>query len=556
MSDSTGAGWLLDTLAANGVRHLFGNPGSTELPILDAFLGRDSPQFFLGLHEMAVMGMADGFAQATGQLAAVNVHVQPGLANAMAGILNAARARVPLLVTVGQQMMELLPGDPFLGGELVAMAAPIAKGAVQVDRARDLPRTIVWAAKTALTHPRGPVVVSLPLDVQVATVRAPVGSLVALPAPPPEESAILAAAERLQMARAPVILCGDGVAHAGAGPVLARLAERLGAPILAEPFAAQVAIDPVHPLWAGWLPGFASDIRTRLQGYDLVVAIGMPVFRLFGWSPGGPLAEGTELVHMDVDPNEVGKTITPSVGLVGCPKRGLDALLEALGPAGQGVQARRNQVAGDISRSRRAARAATLIQTIGPQIGPAAFSAAVAQTVRPRDIIVEESLTAARQLRTMVPRRAPGSWFSHRGSALGWGLPAAVGVKLARPGRTVICLHGDGSLLFGVHALWSAAHHNAPIAVVVADNGGYEILRAGLEGLTGRAQDAWPGLVTPGLSVETICQGFGASAARVEHPTDLPEALMDLRRRASEGPAVLVASVAGTTPPVGYRLPR
>ncbi len=170
--------------------------------------------------------------------------------------------------------------------------------------------------------------------------------------------------------------------------------------------------------------------------------------------------------------------------------------------------------------------------------------------------MVDEALTSARALRSVISRRTPATWLAHRGSALGWGLPAAVGAKLADPARRVMALQGDGGLLFGAQALWSAAHEGVGLALVVADNGGYEILRAGLEGLTGRPEGAWPGLALaePRVGLEEICRGYGASAARADLVADLPEALADLWRRAADGPAALVVGVEGRTPPVGYPL--
>ncbi len=168
--------------------------------------------------------------------------------------------------------------------------------------------------------------------------------------------------------------------------------------------------------------------------------------------------------------------------------------------------------------------------------------------------MVDEALTSGRWLRTALGRRDPTNWLAHRGSALGWGLPAAVGAKLADPDRRVMCVHGDGSFLFGVHALWTAARERLGVAVVVADNGGYEILRAGLEGLTGRPEGGWPGLAIadPPLDLVAISRGFGANAERVEHRDQLGDALRDLWRRAEGGPAVLVVPVTGRTPAVGY----
>jgi benzoylformate decarboxylase len=550
-----GADWLLAALAEEGVPLLFGNPGSTELPITDALGRQRRVRYVLGLHEAVVMGMADGWAQATGRLAAVNVHVQPGLANAMSGILNAARCRVPLLVTVGQQVRSLLPEEPFLGGELVALAAPLAKGAWEVSEPAELPAAMARAVRTALTPPRGPVMLSLPMDVQAAPAPAPHARVEIEDPPPPPAEALDRAAALLAAARAPAVLAGDAVAHAGASARLALLAERLGAPILGEPLAATVPLPTDHPLWRGPLPAFAAEIAPLLEPHDVVLAAGMPVFRLFGTSPGAALPPGTALVHLEVDPHEVGKVHRPAVGLVGDVAAGLAGLVARLGPATPEALRRREEAVAAAASARRRARDRLARAAAGEGgVRPAALSRAIAGAVAPRDLVIDEALTAGRGLRAALGRRTPATWLAHRGSALGWGLPAAVGAKLADPARRVLAVQGDGGLLFGVSALWTAAHEGAGVALVVADNGGYEVLRAGLEGLTGRPAGDWPGIAVdaPGLDIESICRGFGASAARADHPGQLREALADLWRRAAAGPAVLVVGVEGRTPPVGY----
>ncbi|WP_217914955.1 thiamine pyrophosphate-binding protein [Miltoncostaea marina] len=549
-----GADWLLDALRAEGVGVLFGNPGSTELPITDALGRRPEVRYVLGLHEAVVMGMADGHAQATGRPSVVNVHVQPGLANAMSGILNAARARVPVVVTVGQQVQEMLPGDPFLGGELVAMAAPIAKGAWEVASARELPEAFARALATAAAPPAGPTVLSLPLDVQVAPAPAPHEPRPAPRAAPPPAEALDAAAAVLAAARSPVVAAGDEVVAAGASAELAALADRLGAPLFGEPMGARVPLPTDHPLWRGPLPPFAAQIAPLLAHHDALLAVGMPVFRLFGTSPGPAIGPGTALVHADVDAREVGKVHPPAAGVVGDVRASLAGLLERLGPAGPSDAARRGRAVAATLAARRAARARQAREAAGARVGPAALARAIASAAGPRDLVVDEALTAGRGLRTALSRRTPATWLAHRGSALGWGLPAAVGAGLADPGRRVMAVQGDGGLLFGVSALWTAAAEGVGTALVVADNGGYEILRAGLEGLTGRPEGDWPGirLRRPRLDIASICAGFGASAARVDAPGDLREALADLWRRTADGPAVLVVGVEGRTAPVGY----
>ena len=549
-----GADWLLDALRAEGVTFLFGNPGSTELPITDA-LGRQSAVgYVLGLHEAVVMGMADGYAQVTGRPAVANVHVQPGLANAMSGILNAARCRVPLVVTVGQQVQSLLPEEPFLGGELVALARPLAKDAWEVARSADLPAALARALATAQAPPAGPVVLSLPLDVQVAPAPPPHVRRPATPLAPPHPDALERAAQILRGARAPLVLAGDEIARAAAGDDLAALAERLGAPIHGEPMGGRVPLSTDHPLWRGPLPPFAAQIAPLLGAHDVVLAVGMPVFRLFGTSPGSALPEGTALVHLDVDPHEVGKVHAPAAGLVGEVRAGLAGLIGRLGPPDGAAAARRGEAEAATLAARRGAGERLAREAEGARIGPAALARGVAGAVGPHDLVVDEALTAGRALRAALRPRTPATWLAHRGSALGWGLPAAVGAGLADRRRRVLAVQGDGSLLFGVSALWTAANQGLGTALVVADNGGYEILRAGLEGMTGRPEGVWPGIAIsgPGLDLSAICAGFGASSARVDEPRDLREAMSDLWRRTADGPAVLVVGVEGRTAPVGY----
>ncbi len=552
MPERDGGDWLLAAVAAEGVPVLFGNPGSTELPITDALGRQDAVRYVLGLHEAAVVGMADGWAQATGGLAVANVHVQPGLANAMSGILNAARGRVPVLVTVGQQWQSMLPGGPFLGGELVGMAAPVAKGAWEVRSAQELPEAFARAVQAAMTHPRGPVVLSIPLDVQVAAAPAPHVPQ-APPAPPaPDPAALDAAAALLRAARAPALVAGDAAAQMGAVPGVAALAERLGAPVLGEPMGALATLPTDHPLWRGPLPPFARDIGPALAPFDVVVVAGGPVFRLFGHSEGAMVPAGTRLVHLEADPGEIGRIHPPAVGVPGDVAAALDGLLARLGSPGPEWAARREAAERATLDAREAGRARVAAGAGGgPAVSPSSFAMAVAGALGPDDLVVDEALTSGRGLRAVAPPRRTGTWLAHRGSALGWGLPAAVGAALADRGRRVMALQGDGSLLFGVHALWTAAHERLPLALVVADNGGYEILRAGLEGMTGRPEGDWPGLRldAPRLDVAGICAGFGADTARVDHPEQLPGALDDLWARAADGPAVLVVGVAGRTAP-------
>jgi thiamine pyrophosphate-dependent acetolactate synthase large subunit-like protein len=281
----------------------------------------------------------------------------------------------------------------------------------------------------------------------------------------------------------------------------------------------------------------------------------MPVFRVFGTSPGAALSPDARVIHLDPDHEGIGRAHTPEVGLAMSVAAGLSAIVDRLGDADEAAAARRAGAVAASSRLREETHDRMVAATAGAGIGAAALCQTVAGAVAPRDLVVDEALTSGRWLRAALGgRNDTKNWLAHRGSALGWGLPAAVGAKLADPSRRVMCVHGDGSFLFGVHALWTAARERLGVAVVVADNGGYEILRAGLEGLTGRPEGGWPGLALadPSLDLVAISHGFGASAERVEHRDQLGDALSDLWRRAEGGPAVLVVPVTGRTPAIGY----
>lgn len=551
----TGSDALLAALAAQGVEVIFGNPGSTELPIMDALARPGAPRFVLGLTEPVVMGMADGYAQTADRLGVALVHVQPGMANALSGVLNAARARVPLLVIVGQQVSSMLPGAPFLGGEIVGMARPIARYAEEVTDPGMLGAMLCDAVTAALGPPAGPAILSLPLEVQAGTSGA-------LPIPPrapraiaaPEPADLDAAAALLARATTPIILAGDGVEHDHAHGALSALAARLGAPVMGEPFAARMPLDSDDPAWAGPLPRAAAPIRHVLGGHDVVLAVGMPVFRLFGWSPGSAMPDGVSLIHVDVDAAEIGRTHIPDVGMVASPGAVMEGLLARLGAPDPPSLARREATATSNEAGRANAHAALRARGDGEEvISGAALSAAIGDGIAAADLLVDEGITATRDLRVAMGHRDVGSCMWHRGSALGWGLPAAVGAAIADSTRRVVCMQGDGSLMFGVQALWTAAHERCRIALVVGDNAGYEILRAGMEGLTGIPDGGWPGLVVtdPDLDIAAICRGFGASAEDVTDPAALPGAVADVLARAADGPAVLVARVEGRTPAVG-----
>jgi benzoylformate decarboxylase len=541
-SAMTGIDVFLEILAGAGVHYLFGNPGTTELPLNDA-LGRDKRfQYILGIHEVPVMGMADGYALASRSLGVVNLHIGCGLGNAMGMLYNAYCEGTPLLVTAGQQDRRLRIGDPVLATDLVSVARPWTKWAYEVTRVEDLPIVVRRAVQTALTPPTGPVFLSLPVDLQMEQC----GGLDLTPprvadrrVRPPCE-ALRKAAAVLAEARNPVILAGSRVTDAGAVAELVALAELWGAPVLSESATGhgRLPFPPAHPLYAGCLPLWTPDIRQRLNGFDVALAVSISVLRTYIYhEPACPLPDDLKLVQIDEDAGQLGKTYPVEVGLIGDPEAGLaelaQYLTQALSPRqAEGARVRREQYASQ----QRAARVelAARIEEEGSRrpMTPLALMGALARVLPPDVAVVEEATTTTNTVLERLGAIAdPSGYFAQRGWALGWGLGCALGVKLAWPTRPVLAVLGDGAALFGIQGLWSAAHHRIPVTFVIANNRQYQILKrcAKEMPLPQMAAGNYVGmdLAEPLVDFVGLARSLGVDAERVEEPEAVSERVRD-----------------------------
>ncbi|WP_344451865.1 thiamine pyrophosphate-binding protein, partial [Actinocorallia aurantiaca] len=338
----TPAQTLLAVLAEEGVDRVFGNPGTTELPILEALAAAPGIEYVLGLHEGPVVAMADGYARATGRPAVASLHVAAGLANGVVGLLNARRSRVPLVVLAGQQDRRHLAQDPMLAGDLVGIAAPAVKAAIQVEHAHDLGIQLRRAFALAVRPPAGPVFLSLPMDLfDDATAPLPARSTLVPPGPAP---GLEAAAARLAAAERPVIVAGDGVGREDAVAALATAAARTGAAVYHQPLNDGVAFPTGHRLYAGMLPSVHTGIREMLAPHDVLLIVGCQAFTPHHYSPGSPIPDGLAVLQLDSDPAEPGRNFPVDLGLVGGIKDSLAALAallpDAPTPAGAGIAAR------------------------------------------------------------------------------------------------------------------------------------------------------------------------------------------------------------------------
>jgi benzoylformate decarboxylase len=525
---------LMEILKSAGVRYLFGNPGTTELPFLDA-LPDSGLEYVLGLQEATAVAAADGYAQASGALGVVNVHVAPGLANGLSILHNAARAKTPLLVTAGQQDTRFLMDQPILSADLVRMAEQFTKWSCEIRRADEAPQALRRALKVALTPPTGPVFLSLPMDLMGAVVEdAGEGPPAVATRARPEAGAVERAAALLASAKAPLVIAGDGVARSGAVAELTALAERLGARVHGEPVYRRVNFPGNHPLWRGGLFPSPAGVRKALEECDALLIVGASVFTWFLHTEGAPFPRGLKIVQVDDDPWEIGRSYPVALGIVADLRATLAELARALESRmtdgdRQAAAARLEKLGKARAELIARVRAAAEAERERAPIGQAHLMQTLASLLPADAVVVDESASSLPFVLRYMPFATPGSFFGGKTGTLGWGMGAALGVQLACPGRKVVATIGDGSVMYSPQALWTAAHYRLPITYVVPNNTSYAILKSGMLSLdlASAKRGIYPGmdLVDPEIDYVGLAKALGVRAERVEKPGELRDVL-------------------------------
>lgn len=525
---------VFDQLRAWGMTTVFGNPGSTELPFL-----RDFPadfRYILGLQEAAVVAMADAHAQVTGVPALVNLHTAAGLGNAMGAIVNAAANKSPLVITAGQQMRAMITLEALLTNvDATTLPRPAVKWSYEPPRAEDVPAALARARLIADTPPRGPVFLSLPMDDLDAEAdeeharRLAARRVTSTTAGDPQ--ALAALAERLAAAENPALVCGAEVDADGVWQDAVALAERLQTPVWSAPIEGRVTFPQNHWLFRGHLPPAIGPLAKALDGHDLVVVLGAPVFRYYPYVPGEYLPAGTALAHITSDPGEaarapVGDAIIADVGyalqtlldLVPDPKKPVPAICP---PA-----------------------PAPVPDDGGLPLDPAAVFAALAAAVPGDARWTHESPSNTHLFQEHVRLDRPGSYYMTAGGGLGFGLAAGVGAQIADPSRPVVALIGDGSMQYAICALWTAAAYRVPLTIVVLANAEYAILK-----WFGAFEDARgvPGLDIAGLDTAAIAAGYGVRSHKVTGAAQLASLLGEVIA-AKDGPTLIEVPVKTVFP--------
>ena len=504
---------VFDLLRDRGMTTIFGNPGSTELPMLAEF--PEDFRYVLGLQEAVAVGMADGYSQASGRPALVNLHTAPGVGNGMGAIFNAQANKTPLVVTAGQQARSLMTLQANLTNrDAIRMPHPLVKWSYEPPRAEDVPHAIARAVHAAELPPRGPTFVSIPMDdwaaeVDDTTVRHQTRRRIDGRAGADPE-VVRELARRIESAANPVMVAGPDIDASGAWRAAVAVAERQRLPVWATPApgGGRIGFPEGHALFRGVLPPAIGPLAETLAGHDLILVVGSSVFPYYPNIPGSLLPEGASLVAITSDPDEaarapMGEAIVADVRLT------LVAVL------------------GEIGISERLPPERLPPAEPAPESDPISPSAAVAALadVFPEDgIVVVESPSGTLAVRNRLRLSQPGSYYFSAGGGLGYGLPAAVGVQLAQPNRPVVCVIGEGSVQYSVQGLWSAAAYHVPVTFLVLRNEEYAILKwfAQMESVVGA-----PGLDLPKLESAAIATGYGIDSRRIDEPGELRDALAE-----------------------------
>lgn len=509
---------IFEQFAADGITKMFGNPGTSEEGFLDVVAQSGDMDYVLTLQETVALGAADGYARATGRPGLVQLHAGVGLGNGIGMMYQALRGHSPLVVIAGEAGLRYDSMDGQMAADLVSMARPVTKWATRVVDPGSVLRVLRRAVKIAMTHPRGPVFVDLPLDLlDLDTAEPAVPSTIPSQRVAPARDDLAAAVGLLRSARHVLVVIGDDVAATGAQAELTAVAELLNAPVWGA-CDAEANMDATHPLYQGQLGHmFGADSQRKLAAADAVLIVGTyvfpEVFPLLDW----PFQPGARVVHIDLDAYQIGKNFPVNVALAADPKSTLAALALELGGRPEATR-------GEPGRREPAVPAADapLIEL---------FAAELARQAAGNLVVFDEALTASPALARYLPATTPGSLHATRGGSLGVGIPGAVGVKIARPDADVVSFSGDGGSMYTFQGLWTAAHHDVRARFVICNNRRYQILDDNIGQYWSERQipvHEYPdcfALSRPDIDFVGLARSLGVPGERVDKPGQVTAAV-------------------------------
>lgn len=528
---------FMQTLVAQGVERIFGNPGTTESPLLDSLAAYPSIRYVTALQESIALCAASYYAQASGKTGVVSLHVAPGLGNAIGMMYGALRSGSPMVITAGQQDTRLRLNNPVLGHDLVAMAAPVTKWSVQVERASEMGPILRRAFKVANDGPPGPVFVGLPIDVmEQETSVGPVAPASLWRAPHPEPKGIAAIAEALLAAERPVIVAGDDVARAGASAELVRLAESVGASVWLEGLRMHMPFPTAHPSARLGLPLDSAAVAKALGSADMVLLVGGSFFEDVWYAEGGPFPAGAKVAQIEASHERLAYGVAPGLGLVGSIRHTLAGVVAEIDRAAdtdyRNAVRQRNKALAVLKDKENAVQKARAEKAWDREpISMPRVMAEIRDALPPRAIVVDESITASIDLARTLDFNGPGDYYGARGGGIGQGVAGVLGVSVAQPRRPVLCISGDGSAMYAIQALWTAAHVGLPIVFVILANREYRVLKHNIDvyrqkfDIVSQEPYAHMDLSGPPLGFVEMANGMGVPATRVTKPGDAGAAI-------------------------------
>ena len=521
----TGRSAFLALLQDEGISHLFGNPGTTELPIMHALKDHPDLTYVMAMQESLVVAMADGFGRASGQLTACNVHVAPGLGNAMGSLYNAKFTGTPMILTAGQQEQGHGLTEPLLYAPLVPMAEPLVKWAIEVTRLEDLPRIVRRAAKVAMTPPTGPVFISLPGDILNMEAGIDLGSSTRVDSRVrPSDELLSALADRILKADRPLIVAGDEIVKSNALKEAAQLAELIGAPAMQQsvPYGAHFLSE--SPCYIGGLTREQAEVRAVLAKHDLMIVLGADPLRMSVWSEIDPMPDGLKTVQIGLVDWELAKNYPAEMAIRADVRETILALLPVLeSKGGAAMKERARQRIAGLSGQTWSAKREKLASAIEARkeakpIDVDLLTLRIVQSTPADVVIVNEGLTTSRRICDIFPYRDRYGFHGLASGGIGWSLPASVGIAMAQKGRPVVTYVGDGSAMYSIQALWTMAHHKLPITVVICNNGGYRIIKQRLKAFHKNDHFIGMDFADPGVDFVGLAMSLGMKAQRISEP--------------------------------------
>ncbi|MCH8229276.1 MAG: hypothetical protein IIA53_02995 [Chloroflexi bacterium] len=517
---------LLQMFQAEGVKYVFGNPGTSETPMMTLLPEYPDLEYILVLQEGVAVGMAEGYARTTGTVPLVSLHIDNGLANAFSMMIDQLRSGTPMVITAGNKdIRKLGPGR----SDLAELARPFSKWSAEITHPGQVPSVVRRAFQEARTPPTGPVFVGMSANAfdDVADVDIVPSTDIAANSSA-DQNAIDEVIGLLARAERPIMVIGDRLGGANAEAV--RLAETAGIPVYGHG-SSEVNFPATHPLWQGNLSVRAPQAVEAIRSADLIIAVGCMVFDDFFYQPGSVIGPGTSLVHIDSDPGSIGKSEPTDVGILAAPSAVVGQLADAAADIFAGTRAEeaalRVREAAVVSNARREAFARSVAaQKNGAPMSPAVMADALAGALPSDAIVFNDGISTAGNIFEALSPTERGSYYAIRGGAIGWGMGATMGVQLGMPDRPVVGVMGDGSAIITVQALWTAANTNIPAVFVICNNRSYRVLKINsnvyhrLQGLPAPESYVASDFPIP-LDFKAQAEAYGVEGVRVETPEEL-----------------------------------